>query len=153
MKTELTRQAEKCLWAYTSKMGTFGCFEVTIGWYGSERVDYITYSTDGSFRCYEIKVTMQDLKSKAKQTFAGDYNYLVVTQELWEEIDNDTNLGWKYYYEGILVFKKTGIGVTCVKKPRKRQVAFGNKVTLLESMLRSSNREVGKFYKIKPFWE
>ena len=67
-KTDLTRQAEKCLWNYTNKMGVFGCFEVTIGWYGKERVDYITYSTDNTIRCYEIKVTLADLKSKASQS-------------------------------------------------------------------------------------
>ena len=57
MKTDLTRQAEKCLWHETNRMGVFGCFEVTIGWSGTERVDYITYSTDNTIRCYEIKVS------------------------------------------------------------------------------------------------
>ncbi|HGF8056329.1 TPA: hypothetical protein QFL15_001935 [Enterococcus faecium] len=55
MKTELTMQAEKCLWHETNRMGVFGCFEVTIGWLGNERVDYITYSTDNTIRCYELK--------------------------------------------------------------------------------------------------
>lgn len=153
-KTDLTRQAEKCLWAYTNKMGVFGCFEVTIGWFGDERVDYITYSTDNSIRCYEIKVTLADLKSKAKQTFIGDYNYLVVTAELWEAIQADEKLGWKYYNEGILIFNEHShsIGIASVKKAKKRNVTIGIRATVLESMVRSLNREVSKFYKISPFW-
>lgn len=152
-KTELTKQAEKCLWQYTAKQGTFGCFEVTIGWYGKERVDYITYSTDTIIRCYEIKVSMSDLKSKAKQTFIGDYNYLVVTQELWEAIQNDIQLKWKYQSQGILVFSESGIGVTSVKKAKKIQCTMGTKTTILESMVRSLNREAGKLYKVNPYWE
>lgn len=51
MKTNLTRQAEKCLWYETNRMGVFGCFEVTIGWLGNERVEKsdITQFTSGSF--------------------------------------------------------------------------------------------------------
>jgi len=154
-KTDLTKQAEKCLWHYTDKMGTFGCFEVTIGWFGKERVDYITYDTNTTVRCYEIKVTMADLKSKAKQTFIGDYNYLVVTNELWEKIKEDTELGWKYYHQGILVFSELShnIGITSVKKAKKQQVSIGTRATVLESMVRSLNREVGKLYKVAPYWE
>jgi hypothetical protein len=152
-KTDLTRQAEKCLWHYTNKQGVFGCFEVTIGWYGKERVDFITYSTDNTVRCYEIKVTLADLKSKAKQTFIGDYNYLVITKELWEIIQSDNDLGWKYYYQGILVFSENGVGITSVKKAKKQNVSIGTRATVLESMVRSLNREVGKLYKDKPFWK
>ena len=65
MKTDLTRQAEKCLWHETNRMGVFGCFEVTIGWSGTERVDYITYSTDNTIRCYEIKVRLTRELTKA----------------------------------------------------------------------------------------
>lgn len=134
-------------------MGVFGCFEVTIGWYGKERVDYITYSTDNTIRCYEIKVTLADLKSKASQTFIGDYNYLVITKELWETIQADIELGWRYHNQGILVFLEEGIGMTSVKKAKKKNVTLGTRATILESMVRSLNREVGKLYKLAPFWE
>lgn len=153
LKTDLTRQAEKCLWYHTDKMGVFGCFEVTIGWFGKERVDFMTYSTDNTIRCYEIKVTFADLKSKANQTFIGDFNYLVITQDLWEIIQRDDSLAWKYYYQGILVFKENGIGITSVKKAKKQNVSLGTRSTVLESMVRSLNREVGKYYKATPFWE
>jgi len=41
-KTKLTKILEKELWRATRKLGTFGCFDVTIGWFGKERVDYMT---------------------------------------------------------------------------------------------------------------
>nr|WP_270501165.1 hypothetical protein [Enterococcus avium] len=113
----------------------------------------MTYSTDNTIRCYEIKVTLSDLKSKASQTFIGDYNYLVITQDLWEIIQKDDSLGWKYYHQGILVFRETGIGIKSVKKAKKQNVTLGTRSTVLESMVRSLNREVGKYYKATPFWE
>lgn len=151
MKTDTTREIEGALWKLTNKQGIFGCFEVTIGWFGKERVDYITYSTDNIIRCYEIKVTMADLKSKAKQTFIGDYNYLVCTMELWKAINNNTELGWKYYHEGIYVLSENG-ELQSVKKAKKLKVDLGTRATVLESMVRSLNREVKKFYKASPYW-
>lgn len=47
-------------------MGVFGCFEVIIGWFGKERVDFMIYFIDNIIRCYEIKVIMVDLKSFVK---------------------------------------------------------------------------------------
>mgnify|MGYP000163993137 CR=1 FL=1 len=55
MKTEETKRLERAIWKATNKQGVFGCFEVTIGWFGKERVDYMTYDTKGVFRCYESR--------------------------------------------------------------------------------------------------
>ena len=38
-KTELTQLLEDKIQSYTSKQGVFGYLEVTIGWYGKQRVD------------------------------------------------------------------------------------------------------------------
>ena len=88
-KTEVTKQLEDCIYKSTQKMGVFGCFEVTIGFGGRERVDYMTYDTKGVFRCYEIKCTKSDFYSKAKKSFVGNYNYYVLTKELYEEVKKD----------------------------------------------------------------
>lgn len=45
MKTAETVALEKAIRRATYKMGTFGCYEVTIGYGGKERVDYMTYDT------------------------------------------------------------------------------------------------------------
>ena len=68
-KTEETLKLERNIFNTTAKKGTFPCFEVTIGYYGKERVDYITYDTSGIWRCYEVKVSKLDFYSKCKKTF------------------------------------------------------------------------------------
>ena len=79
-KTEETLQLEKSIFRATKKTGVFGCFEVTIGFFGRERVDYMTYDTKGIFRYYEIKTSVSDFRSKSKNTFCGHYNYYVLTK-------------------------------------------------------------------------
>lgn len=87
MKTEETLKLEKDIRIVTRKMGIYGCFEVTIGFFGKERVDYMTYEPrTGVFRCYEIKVTKADFYSTAAKSFVGHYNYYVLTRELWNEV-------------------------------------------------------------------
>lgn len=56
-KSEMTKKLEREIWKATNKTGVFGCFEVTIGFNGNERVDFLTYDTKGIWRCYEIKVS------------------------------------------------------------------------------------------------
>ena len=65
-KTEETLKLERAIFFATQKTGVFSCFEVTIGFFGNERVDYMTFDTKGIWRCYEIKTSMSDFNSKAK---------------------------------------------------------------------------------------
>lgn len=81
-KSEATLKLEDDIRAATLKMGVFGCLEVTIGFGGKERVDYMTYDTQGIFRCYEIKVTKSDFHSKHSNSFVGHYNYYVLIMYL-----------------------------------------------------------------------
>lgn len=169
-KTNLTKLCESALWKENAKMGVFGCFEVSIGWEGREIVDFITYKTNNEFRCYEIKVSKADYHSKANVSFVGDYNYYVMPTELYKELrkearkqveDNDRlsekekdnlydtrlkNLGI-----GLFVVSPNGLLTNKVSAKRKN-ISHGAKSTLLESMVRSLNREVKKFYKINPYW-
>ena len=169
-KTEKTKFIESCLWKENSKKRLFGCFEVTIGWYGDERVDYMTYKTNGEFRCYEIKVSKADFKSKAKVSFLGDFNYYVMPVELYQELRKDARkeVADNDYYtekEKDEMFdtrlKNQGIGLITVNErgymqskitPKRKYPDLSVRMTLLQSMLRSSNREVEKFYKVKPYW-
>ena len=131
-KTEATKQAEIDIYRATAKQGVFGCFEVTIGWFGSERVDYLTYDTSGIFRCYEIKVSKSDFRSKAANTFVGHYNYYVLTQDLYEQVKDEIPAHIGVY-----------VGQTCVKRP-KRQELKTDVTTLKNSLIRSLSREVDK---------
>ena len=114
-------------------MGVFGCFEVTIGWYGKERVDYMTYDTKGIFRCFEIKVSKADFNSKAKLSFVGHYNYYVLTQELYEEVKNDIPS-----HIGVYVGSKYS-NCSLVKRAKKQEL-LADEQMLKDSMIRSLTR-------------
>ena len=135
-KTKKTEQLEEVIWKVTSKMGVFGCFEVTIGWWGKERVDYITYDTNGTWRCYEIKVSKADFYSKANKTFVGHYNYFVLpSKELYEEVKED-------------IPKHIGVYVNyrMVKRPKRQELQVDEQI-LKDSMIRSLYREAEKLFK------
>ena len=134
-KTDLTLSLEKSLWESTSKLGVFGCFEVTIGFGGNERVDYLTYDTKGIWRCYEIKVSKEDFYSDAAKTFIGNYNYFVMPEKLYEEVKED-------------IPKHIGVhsGRYCVKNARRQELGVDEQV-LKDSIIRSLYREQEKFIK------
>lgn len=155
-KTDDTIQLEKAIRRATHKMGTFGCFEVTIGFGGKERVDFMTYDTTGIFRCYEIKVTKSDFHSKHKHSFVGHYNYFVLTKELYEQVKDEIP-DWVGCYVGDCSY--------CVKKPKKQDIdnkeyttrrTVGGRSTqisipwtemLKDSLIRSLTRDSQKLFK------
>lgn len=112
-KTEKTLEMERAIYRATKKQGVFGCFEVTIGWFGKERVDYLTYDTKDIWRCYEIKTSKEDFHSNAKKTFVGHYNYFVLTPELYEQVVDEIPEPIGIYVGGSLVkrAKKQALGV------------------------------------------
>ncbi len=144
MKTEQIKKLEKAIWKATKKQGVFCCFEVTIGWSGKERVDYMTYNTKDEFRCYEIKITKADFHSKCHNSFVGDFNYYVMPIELYEqvklEIPNDIGV---YVSKEYISHQLTALEfVKCIKKAKRRKIV--DRETLKNSMIRSLYREVSK---------
>lgn len=133
-KTDLTLKLEREIWEATHKQGVFGCFEVTIGWFGKERVDYITYDTKGIWRCYEIKVSKSDFRSKAAKTFIGHYNYYVMPKELFDKVKDEIPRHIGVYVNG-----------ACVKNPKKQKLDIDEQ-TLKDSLIRSLYREFEKQY-------
>jgi post-segregation antitoxin (ccd killing protein) len=126
---------EREIWKATHKQGVFGCFEVTIGWFGKERVDFITYDTKGIWRCYEIKVSKSDFRSKAHNTFIGHYNYYVMPQELYEQVKDEIPHHIGVYVNG-----------SSVKRAKKQELDIDEQ-TLKDSLIRSLYREYEKQYK------
>ena len=158
MKTDLTKIAEKFLWDQYihNKMGVFGCYEVSLGerdvWSSGdyERVDFMTYDTKGDFRCYEIKVSKSDFNSSAKKTFIGDYNYYVMTKDLYDVLGGKTHFDqYKYRDIGILLFDQVK---PCVKTAKRKRVMFDIRANLMESLMKSMFREQKKLYKMTPYW-
>ncbi|MCY9532954.1 hypothetical protein M5X04_26960 [Paenibacillus alvei] len=134
-KSEATIELERKIYVATNKKGIFGCFEVTIGWFGTERVDYMTYDTRGIWRCYEIKASKSDFYSKAKKTFVGHFNYFVMTRELYEQVKHDIP-------DGIGVY----VGGASVKRAKRRELSVDEQ-TLKNSLIRSLSREADKLAK------
>ncbi len=116
-------------------MGVFGCFEVTIGWWGKERVDFITYDTNGVWRCYEIKVSKVDFNSKANNTFVGHYNYYVMPLELFDQVRELVPNHIGVYTESRFIAKKA-----------KKQELLIDEQVLKNSLIRSLCREAEKIY-------
>ena len=140
MKTQLTKKLQDCLFKYTDKQGQFGCFEVTIGWFGKERVDYLTYDTNDMWKCFEIKTSEGDFHSKCNKTFIGNYNYYVMPFELYNKIKNEIpdNIG-------VLVPEFNTL--TSVKQAKKQNLKIESKI-LFQSMIRSMQRDNARYYKI-----
>lgn len=135
MKTDETKQIELGIFNATCKQGVFGCFEVTIGWFGKERVDYMTYDTKGIFRCYEIKVTKADFHSPCHNSFVGNFNYYVLPIKLYEQVKNEIP-----DFVGVYVLDNKS--VYSIKRAKRMQVE--NLDVLKDSLIRSLSREVTK---------
>lgn len=132
-KTDLTVEMERQIYsATTCNQGVFGCFEVTIGWFGKERVDYLTYDTKGIWRCYEVKVSLSDFRSKAHKTFVGHFNYYVMPEDLYEKVKDEIPKHIGVY-----------VGKTLMKRARKQDLAVDEEV-LKDSFIRSLYREADK---------
>ena len=151
MKTAETIALEKAIRKETRKTGTFGCFEVTIGFFGKERVDYMTYDTKGIFRCYEIKVTKADFHSGAAKSFVGHYNYYVLTRELYNQVKDEIPAEIGIYVGGTLIKKAKRQDLSDKEYSVWRSV--GGKRTLVstpweqmlkDSMIRSLSRDSDK---------
>ena len=90
-ETALTKKIKLALYHHTKAhlQGMYGAFEVVMGkntiGYGNEYVDFLTMNSDNEFRCYEIKVSKEDLYSNNNLSFYGDFNYLVVPDFLFQD--------------------------------------------------------------------
>lgn len=133
-KTDLTKEIEKALRIETSKW--FGCPEVTIGWYGKQRVDFMTMDCKEIFRCYEIKISKSDFKSKHGHNFVGHFNYYVVPKELYESIKDEVP-------KEIGVYIWNGKYLSLVKRPKMKELEVDISI-LKNSMIRSLYRDTSK---------
>lgn len=136
MKTTETVQLEDALRKKYCTAFEYGCHEVTIGIGGSERVDFMTISSQGIIRCFEIKISRADLYSNASLSFRGHLNYLVVPKSLQDEALNFSC----HKTTGILA----GQMLDVVRKPRKQALDPETLSLLKISLIRSMARELRK---------
>lgn len=139
-KTAETKKCEKAIYRATAnKIGVYGCFECTLGaGYGNERVDFITMDSRNTFRCYEIKVSVSDFNSHAKKSFCGDFNYFVMPEALYYELE-DKSLLDPYLISGVGVYAVND-DASVVVKAKNKNIPLHRKVELMHAMVRSLSR-------------
>ena len=135
MKTEETLKLEQAIKEKYCTPWQFGIHEVTLGFGGRERADFMTISTNDVVRCFEIKVSMSDLRSKAKLTFCGRYNYLVAPYDVAVEALKilPPEIGVLY-----------GDGLDVLRNPAYMEVSPEMLSVIKSSLIRSMAREVRK---------
>ena len=158
MKTKLTKKIEYLIFKDTNKLGISGCREVKIGTHKTksfltgeqEFVDYMTITSDGEIDCYEIKSSMDDLKSSARLSFLGHRNFLVLPSDLYEQVANE-----RWFLEklenhsiGIIVLKEND-KLQLLKKCKKKKLSIGTQTLLLESFARAAARDANKWYELE----
>ena len=143
MKTELTKDIKKAIFKEVGAcgLGVYGCIEVAFGKaYGDQYCDFMTMDSNSVFRCYEIKISKSDFRSKNKLSFYGDYNYIVMPKELYEEVKSEV-------YYGLGVYLYDGKVCKLHRKSNKTKVTIGERVDLMHCMVRSLSRFQTKLIK------
>ncbi|WP_125713701.1 hypothetical protein [Companilactobacillus kedongensis] len=92
MKTKLTKNLESTLYQYCLEQESYVVEEVSMP-DKKGIVDTLSYrqlpNGEIEWRCFELKITKNDFHSKAKLSFIGNYNYFVLTKELFEEVKDE----------------------------------------------------------------
>lgn len=109
------------------------------------RVDYMKFKPKnntvsgiekGDFYCYEIKSCVADFNSKNGHNFLGDFNYYVMTKDLYEQVKPKIP-----YNVGVLVPATSTFGVLESIKKAKRMDRKRPISEMLLMMFRSANRD------------
>lgn len=112
------------------------------------RVDYMLFKPinnsiggieNGSFYCYEIKSCKDDFTSGHGLNFIGDFNYIVMPQQVYEDCKTLIPYYVGVYVPSSDVYKP----LRCIKKAKK-MVRKKSVTEMLLMMFRSSNRELLK---------
>lgn len=141
-KSAKTKELEECLFKNCTQKRIYGCEEVTIGFQksgnGNERCDFVSMDYNGIFRCYELKVSIEDFRSQAKLSFYGHYNYLMVPKNLYfrhqdeleQKIPSDVGICTMAEYTW-------GNPIEIIRKAKKRELSADELTLISQSMIRS----------------
>ena len=158
MKTPITNHIEYLIFKHTNKLGTYGCREVKIGGVKTKRfitdnqefVDYMTITSDGEITCYEIKSSLEDIKSNARLSFYGHKNYFVMPKGVYEKICNESWFLRKLENQTIGVISVNDFDkLKIIKKCKRKKLSIGTQTILLESFAKSTARDAAKLYQLE----
>jgi len=137
VKTSLTLEMEEALYYYCRENSDIVVEEVVMP-DDHGIVDTLscrlTAETNFEWRCYELKVSLADFRSKAKLSFIGNYNYFVLPKALYEKVKDQIGptIGVLVYHaflekkraaQGISVSKRSPNGKSC--RFQKMPYCFG----------------------------
>ena len=160
MKTKLTKQLESTLYQYCLEQGAYAVEEVAMP-ADKGIVDTLSYQQlpDGQieWRCYELKVTKADFHSKAKLSFIGHYNYFVLPQQLYLEVQSEIpdHIGvliYRAFDQRALELAPQPLrtpGFLTVAKKAQRQDLQVEQTPLISHFITSLFREVDKAKRVK----
>ncbi len=148
MKTPLTVQMEETLYYYCRENGDIVVEEVTMP-DDQGIVDTLSCRLDTQrqfeWRCYELKISKADFRSKAKLSFVGHYNYFVLPEKLYLAVQEEIPA-----HVGVLVYhayateEMGAFGYFTTAKKPQRQALQVDEHELLFRLISSQAREVGK---------
>lgn len=159
-KRKDTLELEKALERMAKEKRWYGCEEITIGFanngHGNEICDYMLMDSKGIIRCYELKVTKQDLKSHAKKSWYGNYNYLVVSDELrnnvkdWGEYipEHVGLISGRYAMRYTSIHQKEPVEVMeleTIFKPKRQEISAEAQLMVTQSIVRSMMYKIIKY--------
>lgn len=163
-KTPRTKEVEKALFDdYLKSQALYGAFEVPMFnrlgvMKDSERPDFVTIDNKTTIRCYEVKVTLSDLTNGQPPSDCGHFNYLVIPEELYkelEELEKDTAARKSYSTMlfkgfGVMIYKtdnnKKGY-LELTRNPKRRQLDFSQISHAVEKVMKAASRDAKKYYK------
>lgn len=146
MKTPLTLQMEETLYYYCRENGEVVVEEVTMP-EDQGIVDTLScrlVEENFEWRCFELKVSKADFRSKAKLSFIGHYNYFVLPEALYAAVQEEIPpaIGVMVYHAYIDQEEVPGY-FTIEKKPRRQELTVAENA-LLYRLISAQAREVGK---------
>lgn len=90
MKTNLTKKIEIMARHRLIKHPAFDMLLDEVGLPNKKLVDLMLYNINTKiWRCYEIKVSVSDFHSPNGHNFVGNYNYYILTREVYEHVKDE----------------------------------------------------------------
>ncbi|KRK35027.1 hypothetical protein [Loigolactobacillus bifermentans] len=154
MKTALTLDLEKTLYAYWEEQGATAVEEVTMP-EDKGIVDTLVRESNGdthTWRCFELKVTKADFHSAAKLSFIGNYNYFVLPARLYPKLKPEIPkpigvLTYRAFDPQAIAASTVPVttpGTLTIAKAAQYQALQVNEAALNNRFIASLNREVQK---------
>ena len=94
----------------------------------------------GDFYCYEIKSSIDDFHSKNGHNFIGDYNYYVMTRDVYEYVKSEIPHDIGVYIPADMNYREDWHDLKAVKKAKRKDRSRPVSEMLL-MMFRSANRD------------